>query len=456
MKVHPKTSSARELVLDILEDVRRGRFAEYALSERLENSRLLSPEDRGLIAELVYGVLRWQARLDGIIRRCSDHPLSHIKPSVRQILRIGLYQLFLLDRVPDHAAVDEAAKLAQSRFGKPTVGFVNAVLRRALRERERVDPLPKQDAGSLAAYYSHPTWLVRQWFLELGPAHTERVLRQNNTRVPIVVRVNVLKTTPEQLAALWRSHGVKCEPVSGLPYALKITVGRGPVHLLPGFEEGLFVVQDAAAQIIAPLVRVQPGDRVLDACAAPGGKTSHLAAHAAGEASIIAVEFDPERVRDLEANLFRLGVTTVRVIAGDVSDPEFMRSLGSFDRVLLDPPCTNLGVLRHNPEARYRTKPGDSARFAEFQSRMLRAVSQTVRVGGTLVYSVCTVSSEETTGVIQQFLDEQPGFLLEPIAPAEVPSREFIRPKGYFNTFPSPRDFALDGFFAARLRRCAL
>jgi len=453
LKASQKTSSTRELAFDILEDVRRGRFAEYALSEHLENSPSLSPEDRGLITELVYGVLRWQSRLDGIIRRCSDHPLSNVKPAVRQILRIGLYQLFLLDRVPDHAAVDEAAKLSHSRFGKQTVGFVNAVLRRALRERERVDPRPKQDVGSLAAYYSHPTWLVKRWFLEVGPADTERVLRQNNSRVAIVVRVNALKTTREQLATLWLSHGVECEPVQGLPYALKIIGGRGPVHFLPGFEKGLFVVQDPAAQMIAPLVGVQPGDRVLDACAAPGGKTSHLAALAAGEVSVTAVEFDPERVRDLEANLLRLGVTNARVVAGDVSDAEFVRSLGSFDRVLLDPPCTNLGVLRHNPEARYRTGPGDPARFAEFQLRMLDSVAQTVRVGGSLVYSVCTVSSEETTGVIQQFLGERREFSLEPVAAREVPSPEFIRAEGFFSTFPAPEYLALDGFFAARMRR---
>lgn len=448
-----KISSARESALNILEEVRRGRFAEHALSEHLACEPPLSPEDRGLITELVYGVLRWQTRLDGIITRCSDHPLSTLKPAVRQILRIALYQLILLDRIPDHAAVDQAVQLARSRFGKPTSGFVNAVLRRALRDRERVDPLPKLDPGSLAVYYSHPTWLVRRWFVEVGPDETARILQRNNKRVEMAVRANSLKTSLDSLAALWTSHGIGFELIPDLPSALRITSARVPVHSLPGFEDGLFVVQDVAAQMISPLVGVQAGDRVLDACAAPGGKTSHLVALAGGEVSVTAVDFDRERLQELQANLFRLGVKNARLVAGDMSDPEFVRTLGPFDRVLLDPPCTNLGVLRHNPEARYRIRLGDPARFAELQSRMLTSAALAVKTGGTLVYSVCTVSAEETTGVVRRVVQSNQGLFLDPIAAHEVPSSEFIDVNGFFTTFPPPTHIALDGFFAARMRR---
>lgn len=444
-----RAAPSRDLALEVLEDVRKGRFAEHALSDHLDRAGTVSPEDRALATELVYGVLRWEGRLDGIINRCADDSSARVRPRIRQILRMALYQIFLLDRVPDHAAVDQAVIQAKGRFG----AFVNAVLRRALRERQTVDPPPAEDPASLAAYYSHPVWLVKRWIEELGEDLTRRVLILNNSRASVVVRVNRLKSTPQDLRELWKRNDLNAVIVPGLPDAVTIHNPGRPIQSLPGYDEGLFTVQDTAAQMIAPLLGVRPGDRVLDACAAPGGKTSHLAALAGNEARITAVDTDPLRLEETAANLGRLGVEGVQPAQGDASDPEFIGTLGTFDRILLDPPCTNLGVLRRNPEAGHRAGPKDPRRFAGRQLKMMETTASALKPGGILLYSVCTVTREETTGVIGAFLKAHRGYSLDPVRDEETPVRGLVTGQGFFSTFPPPANPVMDGFFAARPER---
>jgi len=444
---------SRDLALEVLEDVRKGRFAEHALSDRLDRDSSVSPEDRALATELVYGVLRWQGRLDGIIDRCADDSSARVRPRIRQILRMALYQTFLLDRVPDHAAVDQAVVQAKGRFGSRSGSFVNAVLRRALRERQTVDPPPAEDPVSLAAYYSHPLWLVKRWIEELGADITRRVLILNNSRASVVVRVNRLRSTLQDLRELWKRSDLNAVTVPGLPDAVTIHNPGGPIQSLPGYDEGLFTVQDTAAQMIAPLLGVRPGHRVLDACAAPGGKTSHLAALAGNEARITAVDTDPLRLDETATNLRRLGVEGVQPAQGDASDPEFIGTLGTFDRILLDPPCTNLGVLRRNPEAGYRTGPKDPRRFADRQLKMMETTAAALKPGGILLYSVCTVTREETGGVIGRFLEGRREYSLDPVGDEETPVRGLATGQGFFSTFPPPENPVMDGFFAARLER---
>ncbi|MEJ2717204.1 MAG: 16S rRNA (cytosine(967)-C(5))-methyltransferase RsmB [Deltaproteobacteria bacterium] len=446
---------SRELALEVLEDVRRGSFAEHALSDRLEKAGTLRDEDRGLATELVYGVLRWRTRLERIIKQCSKHPSDRIRPDLREILDIALYQIFVLDRIPDHAAVDQAVIQARTRLGSRTAAFVNAILRRALRERATVDPLPGDDPVSLADYYSHPIWLVKRWIKEFGPQRTRRILSENNLKPPLMARVNRLKTTRERFADLLQRNGVTADLIPLLSDGVRIASMSGPVQALPGYKDGLFMVQDTAAQLIAPLLGVQKGDRVLDACAAPGGKTSHLAALARNWLRIVAIESDPVRLEETRKNLDRLGVDAAELVHGDASDPAFVKSLGEFDRVLLDPPCTNLGVLRRSPEARYRSRPSDPAVFAQIQLKMLNATAPVLKPGGMLLYSVCTVSEEETAGVVTQFLDTHQDFRLVPIRAGEVNASGLADEHGFFRTFPSPEIMLLDGFFAARLQRWA-
>ena len=447
-----RASLAREVALHALLDVRSGRFAEHALSVHLDRANP-STEDRALATELVYGVLRWRKRLDGVLHRCLDRPRRKLNPSLLEILRIALYQILLLDRIPDHAVVDQAVIQSRLHCGSHTAPFVNGVLRNTLRRREAVDLLPGTDASSLAEYYSHPLWLVTRWIDQLGPDVTRRILIHNNSRAPLDVRVNRIMATPERVEELLGRVGVSTQSALHMPNCLQVSAPKGPVASLPGYQEGLFTAQARASQMIAPMMSANPGDRILDACAAPGGKTAQLAEQMENNGSIVAVDVDPVRLDDMRKNLQRLGVRCVDARCGDVSDPEFVASLGAFDRILLDAPCSNLGVLRHNPEVKYRLGPDDPTEFAERQLRMLMATSAGLKHGGTLVYSVCTVTTEETSGVVSDFLSSRDGYTLIPVDPNETPSSKFVDPRGFFSTFPPADENPLDGFFAARIRR---
>lgn len=445
-----EASPSRELALDVLAEVRAGRFAEHSLTERLEAARI-SRKDRALATELTYGVLRWRMRMDAIIDRCLRKSRSRLRPQLRDILRIALYQLIMLDRIPEHAAVDQAVIQARRRCDERAAGFVNALLRNVIRTRETVDPQPDNDPESLAGYYSHPVWLVKRWLHELGLEATLTVLAHNNSRSSLTVRVNSLKATREEVLALLASHDIAAQPARTQPNAVVISPGAGAVHEFPGFDEGLFVVQEGASQMVAPLLRVQAGARVLDACAAPGGKTAHVAALGNNRILITAIDSDAFRVEETRRNLQRLGVTCADVVQGDSTDAPFVASLGRFDAVLLDPPCSNLGVLRHNPEVKYRIGPDDPGTFARVQSQMMRATAGALKPGGTFVYAVCTVTYEETVQVVSDFLKEFGNFSAARIQPEEVGSPRLIDPTGFLTTFPPRAEEPLDGFFAARI-----
>jgi 16S rRNA (cytosine967-C5)-methyltransferase len=458
--IHPKTATsarqrasiAREVSLDILEKVRLGKYAERALSDELYRTGL-RPEDRALATELVYGVLRWRDRLDAVMNRCLERPQHRISHSVRQILRMAIYQIMFLDRVPHHAAVHEAVIQATSRFGKRTGSFVNALVRNVIRRTDSVDPQPSDDPASLAVYYSHPLWLVERWSKEFGIEITRKILIHNNSRGQLVLRVNKLKSTRKNVEELLKNHGVTARTVSGMPDALILTSGQGEVASLPGFEEGLFVVQDLASQMVAPVLGAIKGERILDACAAPGGKTAHLAALLENNAQVVAVDSSAQRLEEARLNLQRLGVTCVETVCGDSSDGRFILGLGTFDRVLLDAPCSNLGVLRHNPEAKYRTSPEHLSEFAVRQRKLLGATASCLEQGGVLLYAVCTNTPEETTEIVGGFLTKHPNFREDRTDKAEVPYASVVSGRGFLRTFPPPDGEPLDGFFAARFCR---
>jgi 16S rRNA (cytosine967-C5)-methyltransferase len=447
-----RIASARDIALDALDRVRAGRFAEHALSERLEREQL-SREDRALATELVYGVLRWRYRLDALIDRGAAASGKRIKPAIREILRIALYQLVLLERIPPHAAVNEAVAQARRRFGTGPAGFVNAVLRNALRQPSLIDPTPTDDPVALATFFSHPEWLVRRWLVEWGPETTRRILVHNNSRANVDLRVNGLKSTVEEVMQSLKRAGVSPGLIATVPGAIRVSALGGPIHSLPGYDEGLFAVQDVASQLVAPLLPVRQGESVLDACAAPGGKSAHLASLAQNQIRLVVMDADPVRLEETRNNLRRLGVVVERFVQGDAEDAECVRDLGEFDRILLDAPCTGMGVLRHNPEAKYRLTADDPSRLASRQLRMMSASAHALKPGGMLVYSVCTVSREETWAVMDSFLTEHIGFTTVPVEEAEVCLPGLIDAHRCFNTFPPPSHEQMDGFFAARILR---
>jgi 16S rRNA (cytosine967-C5)-methyltransferase len=255
-----RATPSRNIAFDVLKDVRTGAFAEDALSERLNATKNLKPEDRALATELVYGVLRWRNRLDSIIESCSNHPMERTQAPLLDILRLALYQMFFLERIPAYAAIDQAVTQANDRLGKKPGAFVNAVLRRALRDGATSAEAPQDYPHDPAIYYSHPEWLTKRWIRDHGVERTREILDFNNSRPPLTIRVNTLRIEPSALSETLSGSGIEIAPVPKMPEAFAIMAPAGAVSQLPGFGDGLFVVQDAASQMIAQLLRVEPGD----------------------------------------------------------------------------------------------------------------------------------------------------------------------------------------------------
>ncbi|MFM1767539.1 MAG: hypothetical protein RJA22_68 [Verrucomicrobiota bacterium] len=387
-------------------------WLESVLDEALAQAGAgLAPADRGLVRELVCGVVRWQATLDWLIdRRTGGRPQ---KPSVQRLLRLGLYQLFWLDRVPDHAAVHETVEMARRLGGAPQAGFVNAILRGCLRERAAIEEsLRDLRVRQPHLGWSHPEWLCARWAARWGADGLARLLEWDNTPPPTYARVNTLRASPEALAAQLEREGVLFTPrpydwvATDLVFELR---EHPPLPSLPSFRQGLFYVQDPSTLLAPRLLDPQPGQDVLDLCAAPGGKTTYLAQLMGDRGCVVARDSDPERLRRVTENCARLQVACVRV--GEGPGPGAMPT--SFDRILVDAPCSNTGVMRRRVELRWRVRPGELERLAALQLDLLRAAVPQLRPGGALVYSTCSLEPEENGDVVRRFLAEAPGFRLE-------------------------------------------
>ncbi len=438
----PQPDKVRGRALAVLCRAEEGAPADRLLEEARQG---LDGRDRAFLLELVYGVLRNRARIDWLLDRFSAQPVSRTDIGTRNILRLAAYQLLFLDKVPPSAAVNTATELAKLRGRKP--GYVNGLLRSLGRSRDSL-PVPENadPAVRMALLHSHPPWLVRRWMGRYGMERTEEALRRNNLPAPLCIRTNRLKGGRDELASLLEAQGATVRRTALSPAGLEVLSSPG-LTSLQAFQEGWFMVQDEAAQLVSLLVAPQPGETVLDACAAPGGKATHLAELMQDQGSVVALESDPGRIGLIDQNLQRLGSTIVRPVRGDAA--AFQE--GSYDRVLVDAPCSGLGVLRRHPDGRWTKTDRSIAEKQDLQRRMLRNCASLVRPGGTLVYATCTTEKEENEDVITHFLAEyrdqyfldDPGRLLPPAA------AELVDDQGFFRTFPSERD--LDGFFAARL-----
>jgi 16S rRNA (cytosine967-C5)-methyltransferase len=420
-----------------------GSFPESLLARRPEDER-----DRRLTFELVHGVLRWRGRLDHVLAAFSKVPLAKLDPTVLDILRLGAYQMLFLTRVPTRAAVDESVKLA-ARFPRHIKGFVNAVLRAvADRGREVAFPDPQADPlGYLASYHSHPAWLVERYVARFGFEETERLLEANNAHPPLTARTNTLKISREELTVRLEAEGVTAHPTRYSPEGLTLE-GAGDPARLTSLQEGLFQLQDEAAQLVAHLLAPQPGQRVLDACAGRGGKTLHLAALTAGQGEVLALDIDQRKLEVLGETARLLGAGNVTTLVHDATTP---LGQGEFDRVLLDAPCTGTGVIRRRVDLKWRKKAGDVGRLAALQARMLEAASGAVAKGGAIVYAACSLEPEEGERLVEAFLAGHPGFALEDAV--NVLGGMLPGPGPYLRTFPHRLSGAMDGFFAARLKR---
>jgi 16S rRNA (cytosine967-C5)-methyltransferase len=433
------------------------------LPSALAHSREHLPDerDRGLTAEIVTGSLRWQRSLDHLVEHFARRPLDKIDRDVLHILRLSLYQLLHLDRVPASAVVDDAVDLTRLARKGSASGFVNAVLRSTLRQRNRL-PLPARPALSeqseskgdhrqaalqyLGITHSHPDWLVARWFDRLGLDAAESWVRFNNETPRLTVRANTLRATRDGLAAALAGADIQSERSRYAPDGLTITAGN-PLRLSA---DGSFLVQDEASQLVAVAAGARPGERVLDLCASPGGKTVAMAADMADRGLVVACDVRAKRLGLLRDTVRSSGAACIRIARVPVTGA--LPFAPVFDRVLVDAPCSGLGTIRRDPDIRWRRLESDLAALAADQATLLDRAASVVRTGGRLVYATCSSEPEENEDVVDTFLTRRPEFTLVDLrTEAASPLQPLLDDRGMLRTLPSAH--GLEAFFAAMLLR---
>lgn len=446
----------RGSALRILARVDRGGAYADILLDR-EQRRFSDPRDRALLTELVMGTLRRRGTLDHALSAHLSRPLERTDAGARNALRLGAYQLFYM-RVPERAALHETVEAAKEMRGERIGGLVNAVLREVLRSGKALSPPQETGAERTAVELSAPLPLVAALARSLGEAEAASFLAASLAPPPFAVRANPFRTSLEALRSRLAARGMGPSPCRYAPDGLLLSEPGG-VHADPGFRSGEYVVMDEGAQLIAPLLAPAAGEAVLDACASPGGKATHLAALAAGSARVVAADL-PRRTRALRETVSRLGVRGIEVVAHDFSAGPLPGTRGGFDRILVDAPCTGMGVIRRNPDAKWRFDPADPGRLARLQLAILAGAWPSLRTGGLLVYCTCSPLREENEDVVRAFLAATPGAA---IAPAEEPGsrggegpgggwpgpRDAWTPEGFIRLYPHRH--GTDGFFAALL-----
>ena len=404
------------------------------------------------MTELVYGLLRLRGRVDFALAQFCNQPLPRLQPEVLWLLRLGAYQLLELDRVPAHAAVNSTVELTRELQLEGAVGFVNGVLRSLDRGRNEIPwPAPEKIKPYLQHVCSQPVWLTKELMRQLPNVEARALGESLATPPPLSLRVNSLKTDRETFLTALAAAGHQAHPCLFAPEG--VTVEQRSEMPLPGDAEGWYQVQDEASMLMAHLLDVHPEQRILDACAAPGGKTTHLAALTANQADILALDKYPRRVELIAEGGERLGCSSIKARQWDLTEPPDFLENESFDRILLDAPCSGLGVLRRNPEGRWYKSPVNLRELAILQRQILDNIAPLVKPGGKLLYSVCTFSHIETDAIVDSFLAEHPEFELENLA-ADSPSvwADLFTGQGTLRSYPH-RHSNMDAFFAARLQR---
>jgi 16S rRNA (cytosine967-C5)-methyltransferase len=438
----------RLLAVEVLRRVEQARaYADVALDGALRETEL-DARDRALATRLVYGTLAWQKLLDWHLAALAGRDPSQLDPAVRIVLRLGLYQVLLLERIPVHAAVATSVDLAK-RLAPAAAGLVNAVLRRGARERGTLAlPDPSDSTRHLAVALSHPEWLVTRWQARFPHAELRALLAADNEAAPTVLRARV--GTRDALIARLAADGVGAEACRFAPDG--VHVNAVAPHRLAGFARGAFSVQSEASQLVARLVAPRPGMRVLDACAAPGGKAAYLAEMMGDRGTVVALDGRPRRAAAVAAEARRLGLRAVAAVAADARTAAALLAGSVFDRILVDAPCSGLGTLRAHPELRWTREPADLERLAALQREILEGVTPLLAAGGVAVYATCTISEPENEEVVRAWLADHRGLEIEPAASfLPVQAADLVDAHGAMRTFPHRHD--LDGFYAVRVRR---
>ncbi len=444
--------SARDVALEVLRRIdEQEAYADISLDSFLEKHRLSGP-DRALVTEIVYGVCRRRNTLDWAIGKASSRPVGEMTGDVRDALRMGAYQLIYLDRVPPHAAVNESVEAVKRRGGPGAAMFTNAVLRNVAGKVHSLDLGGEEGDSSVPASirFSHPEWLVDHFSSELGIEGARRLMEANNEVPPYTARVNTIRVAVAEVEAVFRGRGV---PVTGcrfVPEGLWFPEGPGDEGAA-AHRQGLIQAQDEGSMLVSRVLAPEPGEFVIDACAAPGGKTTHMAQIMDNRGRIVASDIHPSRLGLVREARDRLGATIVEELLGDSRDLR-ERFAGRADRVLVDAPCSGLGTLRRRPDARWRKKADDPRRLSALQLELLLSAADCLKRGGSLVYSTCTIGRTENQEVIRGFLETRDDFFPDdsgPYLPEDL--RLDATGEGYIQLLPHVH--GTDGFFICRMRR---
>ena len=437
---------AREIAYKVLLDIEKNKnYSNMAINKHFKDVKM-SNQDRGLATEIIYGVIENKYYIDYMIDKLSKVKTNKMEIYVKTLLRMGIYQIMFLNSISDYAAVNETVNLAKKKNSKVS-GFINGILRNVIRQKEEIGKVKtKDDVDYLAIKYSYDKWMIRNWMIHFGKEFTEELLEANNERPNIYLRTNTLKITRDELIKKLEKQNIKAEKVNVVEEAIKVEHLKD-IENNSLYKEGLFTVQDVSSMLVGKVMNPKENSLVLDVCSAPGGKTTHMATLMNNTGQVVSRDIYDHKLKLIKAASKRLGLTNV-----DVEEFDGMKldreSIGKFDYVLADVPCSGLGIIRRKPEIKYKEKE-EFRQLPPIQKKILENASKYVKVGGNLIYSTCTIQDSENIDVVNEFLQKNKNFELVPIKEVNVDLEN--QEKGYMKIYPNVHN--MDGFFISKLIR---
>ena len=438
--------NAREIAYKVLLDVEKNKnYSNMAINKHFKDVKL-SNQDRGLATEIIYGVIENKYYIDYMIDKLSKVKTNKMEIYVKILLRMGIYQIMFLNSISDYAAVNETVNLAKKKNPKVS-GFINGILRNVIRQKETIGEIKvKDDVDYLAIKYSYDKWMIKNWIAKFGKEFTEELLEANNERPNIYLRTNTLKITRDELIEKLEEQNIKATKVNVVDEAIKVE-NLKDIENNTLYKEGLFTIQDISSMLVGKVMNPKENSMALDVCSAPGGKTTHIATLMKNTGQLVSRDIYDHKLKLINATCKRLGLKNV-----DVQEFDGMKldreSIAKFDYVLADVPCSGLGIIRRKPEIKYKEKE-EFRELPPIQKKILENAAKYVKVGGTLIYSTCTIQDSENIDVVNEFLQKNKNFKLAPIEEVKVDLDN--QEKGFMKIYPNIHD--MDGFFISKLIR---